>query len=144
MRRPTTTALRERVPPAPTPTTASPLRIEYLLLNQGLAGARAFSMKCLSRSGSLRPGAASTPLDTSTPHGLSWPIAWETLSGLRPPARISCTPFVADGNTARAAVQSNATPVPPPAAPTLESISTRPVIRSEEHTSELQSLRHLV
>ena len=36
----------------------------------------------------MRPGAASTPVDTSTPRGRRWATAWATLSGRRPPETI--------------------------------------------------------
>ena len=50
------------------------------------AAVRAFATKILTLSGSLRPGAASTPETTSMPHGFSVAIASATLSGVRPPA----------------------------------------------------------
>ena len=73
----------------------------------------------------MRPGEDSMPLETSTPQGLSWAIAWATFSGLRPPATIRCTPLGAEEKRARAAAQSKGTPVPPMAAPTFESIRIR-------------------
>src|ERR1019366_6151436 len=58
---------------------------------------------------SLRPGAASTPLATSTAKGCTAAIASATLAGFRPPDRISGTrrPW------ARASSQANVSPVPP-------------------------------
>src|SRR5215469_6319154 len=54
--------------------------------------ARARAMNARTLSGSLRPGAASTPEATSTPHGFSSAMASATFSGLRPPAAIRCAP----------------------------------------------------
>ena len=42
--------------------------------------ARAVWMKRVRSAGSLRPGEDSMPLETSTPQGLSWAIAWATFS----------------------------------------------------------------
>src|SRR4051812_14221447 len=52
------------------------------------AASRALATKSRTRSGSLRPGADSTPLATSTPAGRTRRIASATLSGFRPPARM--------------------------------------------------------
>ena len=46
-------------------------------------------MKLRRSSGSLRPGADSTPVETSTPPGRRWATAWATLSGRRPPETMS-------------------------------------------------------
>src|SRR5262249_21996783 len=48
----------------------------------------AASRKASTLAWSLRPGSASTPLTTSTPKGLTRPIASPTFPGVRPPARI--------------------------------------------------------
>jgi hypothetical protein len=47
--------------------------------------------KASSLSGSLRPGADSTPLATSTAYGRTATMASETLSGVKPPERITGT-----------------------------------------------------
>ena len=65
-------------------------------------------MKRRSLRGSLRPGAASTPVATSTPHGRTRRIASPTLSGLSPPASIRRTPPGAPS----ARRQSNTLPEP--------------------------------
>src|SRR5690606_21685508 len=57
---------------------------------------------------SLIPLAISTPLDTSTAHGLTCLIAGLTLSGLSPPERTS-----GKGKSVGIRPQSNAWPVPP-------------------------------
>ena len=59
-------------------------------------------------SGSLTPGARSTPLATSTAHGRRAAIASATLSGVSPPDRISGGP-----RRPRAISQANVSPVPP-------------------------------
>ncbi len=85
----------------------------YSEIPLGAAAARADWMKRARSAGSLRPGEDSMPLEASTPQGMSWAIAWATFSGVRPPATIRCTAAGADAKRARAAGQSNGTPVPP-------------------------------
>ena len=65
-------------------------------------------MKRRTSVGSLTPGADSTPLATSTPHGRTRSIASATLSGVRPPARSTRRP---DGAPS-ARDQSNTCPEP--------------------------------
>ena len=69
---------------------------------------RALAMKSRRSSGSFRPGAASTPLATSTPPGRRWATASATLSGRRPPETISRVGSV----TPSARRQSNTSPEP--------------------------------
>src|ERR1019366_6182733 len=47
------------------------------------AAARALTMKSRTFNASLRPGADSTPDETSTPYGRRWATAWATLRGFR-------------------------------------------------------------
>ena len=114
------------------------LTLDHLPVNHGFAAARAFSMKRLSRSGSLRPAPpprrSTRPLPTARVEQL--PGRCFPVSGHLPESGAS-RHSAADANTPRAAVQSNATPVPPPAAPTLESISTRSAIPSADNTLHL-------
>src|SRR5438093_2495153 len=85
-------------------------------------------MKARTFAWSFLPGEASTPLVTSTAYGRTWRTASSTLSGVRPPARMTGPSTWA----CAARSQSIVTPVPPD------------WDRSEEHTSELQSLTNLV
>ena len=54
----------------------------------GVGLPRPLTMKSRTSSGSLRPGADSTPVDTSTPAGRRFATAWATLSGRSPPETI--------------------------------------------------------
>ena len=67
-------------------------------------------MKRRTASWSLRPGARSTPLATSTPHGCTALIVAATFSGVNPPASSIRSKRCA---TAAAASQSALCPVPP-------------------------------
>src|SRR6185312_182066 len=75
------------------------------------SAARTACTKSASFVASLIPGAASTPLATSTAHGRSLRTASPTLPAFRPPARISGCPGTAGSND-----QSKTLP-PPPASP---------------------------
>src|SRR5206468_3070866 len=86
-----------------------------------LSASRTAAMKARTLSASLRPGAASTPLETSTPSGRTALSARWTLSGLRPPASIRNEAF---SRTARARVQSKLCPLPP-AGPASVRVSSR-------------------
>ena len=57
---------------------------------------------------SLTPFALSTPLEASTANGFTWLMASATLSGFRPPARITGKSI-----STRARDQSKDFPVPP-------------------------------
>ena len=59
-------------------------QIERRRRSSSRAAARAASMNRRSLRGSLRPGATSTPLDTSTPHGRTSRIASPTLCDVEP------------------------------------------------------------
>ena len=71
-------------------------------------GRRARSTNRFTLSGSFFPGDRSTPVDTSTPHGSTAFTASATLSGSRPPARISRFP----SGTSPARLQSKSWPDP--------------------------------
>ena len=74
----------------------------------GRRRARQPRMNAFSLRGSLRPGLASTPVDTSTPHGRTASIASATFSGVRPPASMTRMPSGAPS----ASAQSNTSPDP--------------------------------
>src|SRR5271157_601936 len=87
--------------------------------------ALAQAINSLTLAASLRPGAASTPVTTSTPQGRNVAIASATLAGFSPPAAIRR--FFSPARWKRAfcaAAQSKVVPVPPVAVVVLESTST--------------------
>ena len=92
---------------------------------------RALSTKAFTASRSLTRGDRSTPLATSTPHGLTVRTATATLAGVKPPARITlrvrARPVTSEKSTVR--------PVPPRAPGTLESIRSNPLKLSARVTS---------
>ena len=106
--------------PAPRRRRASPRRRRPRRRPRSPAAARAAITKARTLPGSLRPGADSTPVDTSTPKGWRWAMASATLSAWSPPDTMSR----AGSTTPSARRQSKTSPDPGDWA------STRTVVRA--------------
>ena len=91
---------------------------------------------------SLRPGAASTPLTTSTPHGRSVAMASATFSGVSPPAATSFTRSrVLEEGFAAPQPSRNACPVPPTAVAVRESTRIASTLASRAMRAAARSAR---
>src|SRR5207249_5770729 len=117
--------LHERLGHEPAPVRAE-VSLRVGTCRRHLSASRTAAMKARTFSGSLRPGAASTPLETSTPSGRTAVRARWTLPGFRPPASIRNEAF---SRTARTRVQSKVCPVPPGKPPSLRVSSRIPATR---------------